>query len=84
MSLYLRAARTVPLAQPFKVLTADSAAVEVLDPEPDMVERGLGPVVRWFEAAADALGHIQYAGPERRFQAPSTGRDRPVTPMSRY
>ncbi|MGY1776775.1 M28 family metallopeptidase [Geodermatophilus sp. SYSU D00804] len=60
VSLYLRTARTVPLARPFKVLSADSAAVRVLDPEPDEVERGLRPVVEQFEAAADALGHIQY------------------------
>lgn len=60
VSLYLRTARTVPLAQPYKVLTADSAAVRVLAPEPDVVHRELGPVVEQFEAAADALGHIQY------------------------
>ncbi|MGY1732949.1 M28 family metallopeptidase [Geodermatophilus sp. SYSU D01045] len=60
VSLYLRTVRTVPLARPFKVLSADSAAVRVLDPEPDEVERGLRPVVEQFEAAADALGHIQY------------------------
>ncbi|WP_218822240.1 M28 family metallopeptidase [Geodermatophilus pulveris] len=59
-SLYLRTARTVPLAQPFKALTADSAEVRVLAPEPDVVERELAPVVEQFEAAADALGHIQY------------------------
>ncbi len=60
VSLYLRTARTLPLARPYKVLTADSATVQVLDPEPDVVERELRPVVDQYEAAADALGHIRY------------------------
>jgi hypothetical protein len=60
VSLYLRTARTLPLARPYKVLTADSATVQVLDPEPDVVERELRPVVDQYVAAADALGHIRY------------------------
>jgi hypothetical protein len=32
----------------------------VLDPEPDVVERDLAPVIAQPKEAADALGHIQF------------------------
>ena len=59
-ALYLATARALPLAAPHKVLPADAARVGVLDPEPDVVERDLAPVIAQPKEAADALGHIQF------------------------
>jgi hypothetical protein len=60
VSHYLTAARTMPLARPHKTLPADADAVEVIAPEPDVVERKLAPLVRQPTDVADALGHIGY------------------------
>lgn len=55
---YLSAARVMPLAKPFKLLKADSDRVRLLDPDPEIVERRLAPVMENLGAAADAMGHI--------------------------
>lgn len=59
-TVFLTAARTLPLAEPHKVLAADATALQVLEAEPDVVERELAPIVEHSKVAADALGHIGY------------------------
>ncbi len=57
---YWTAVRSAPLANPFKCLRADTNKVSLLDPDPGIVQRQLTPLLENAEAAADAIGHIEY------------------------
>lgn len=59
---YLTTTRYLPLAQPFKLVDVGEydRKLQILKPEPDLVERCLAPVVENMETAADSMGHIQY------------------------
>ena len=57
---HIAGAQSRPLANSFKHLKADSEKVILLDPNPETVERQLGPVLKNAEAAADTIGHIEY------------------------
>ena len=59
-SYYVTAARVMPYAKPFKTLPASADAIRVRDPDPELVERELTPVVENPEPAADAMGHIMF------------------------
>jgi hypothetical protein len=57
---HIAGVQSIPLAKSFKRLRADSEKVILLDPNPDIVERQLEPVLENAEAAADTIGHIEY------------------------
>jgi hypothetical protein len=59
-TIAIKVAQALPLAHDFKVLAGDSSSVDVLNAEPDVVEKELRVLTKQPEKAADTLGHIEY------------------------
>ncbi len=60
LQYHIARVRSMSLANPFKLLKADSNKVRMLDPDPGIVEQQLGSVIENAETASDTIGHIEY------------------------